>query len=184
MRNLWIRDANFDDDERTMSNPHVSRPLCFLALFAPIALVAACSNDSGPDSSSGAAGSGGTAGQAASGGGSGSGVETGGAGQGGGDGGICHGNETIWDAIKKQPVGTTDIACTKNSDCCLVENFCTCTLTIVGTADVQTTKDNWPYCTCGQDCIYQSVKIECAGGTCKGTSGSGPGFSTGTFCGK
>jgi len=120
----------------------------------------------------------------ACGGGSGSG---GSGGEGGSGGQMCTGDAAVWNAIEKDTLGSTTIACTQNADCCFVANSCVCDFVVVAAKDFQSAKDNWPSCAteCAPDCIYQGVKLECVNGTCQTTEGGDPalGFDVNSHCG-
>ncbi|MFO0550224.1 MAG: hypothetical protein U0271_17650 [Polyangiaceae bacterium] len=123
-------------------------------LFGAVILAAIGCGDSG---SGGSGGSGGAAG------GSGGAPATGGAGgQAGAD--SCHGDATTWAAITAQP-----IACTKNSDCCVVVNTCTSEAQVVHADDYPTAGAAWPYCDndCNL-CIPPAVNVGCVNGACTG----------------
>ncbi|MFO0550225.1 MAG: hypothetical protein U0271_17655 [Polyangiaceae bacterium] len=127
------------------------RTLYFSPLFA-ITLLTACG-----DSGSGGGGNGGqNAGGAAAGGAGGSAGGAGGAG--------CHGDSVAWAAITAEP-----IACTKNSDCCVVVNGCLSSVQVVHADDFATAGDLWPFCdTECNDCIAPVVNVGCVNGECVG----------------
>jgi hypothetical protein len=102
----------------------------------------------------GGAGTGGT--------GSGGTASAGGAGGQTGAGGACHGDDAAWAKLTTGP-----IACTKNSDCCVVVNGCISASQVVGAAAVAAAKDAWPYCDkdCN-DCIPPPLEVACNAGAC------------------
>lgn len=154
------------------------RWIMMLALSAAAPALGACSDDGSGGGGSGGSGggSGGSGGQGAAGG-------AGGA----GGGATCEGDQATWDGIEKSQPGSTSIACAGNADCCFVVNNCLCNFVVVHADDYQLAQDSWPSCQseCGQDCIYQPVKVECVGGTCQTSDGAmiGNGFEYDSHCG-
>jgi len=117
------------------------RPLCPWLLVALCALTAGCSSSS---SGAGAADAGGTDAVADAG---------------------CQGDDARWTSLTAGP-----IACTKNSDCCVIVNDCINAAQIVSASSETAAKAAWPYCTSQcTHCISPAVSVFCSGGTCAGT---------------
>jgi hypothetical protein len=153
-----------------MRNSFTSRSLGFLSCIAAVALVACTSSTP----VGGGAGGGGTSDSTT---GSGGGATTGSnstgsvtTGSGGGSsattstGVTCHGDATEWAAITATP-----IACTKNSDCCVVVNGCLSEVQVVHADDFGAAGAAWPYCDndCN-DCIAPVVEVGCVDDVCVG----------------
>lgn len=81
-----------------------------------------------------------------------------------GTGVTCYGDAAEWAAITATP-----IACTKNSDCCVVVNGCTNQAQVVAAGDFAAAPGAWPYCDdeC-TDCIPPVVDVGCVDGVCVG----------------
>ena len=122
------------------------------------------SDPGGSASSGNAPGSGGdgNGGSASEGGGGGQGgAGTGGLGHGGAS---CHGDATAWTELTQTP-----IACTKNSDCCVVINFCLSEAQVVHSSNTTAAKDAWPYCDSDcNDCIPPTIDVFCQDNHCVG----------------
>jgi hypothetical protein len=61
------------------------------------------------------------------------------------------------------------LACTKNSDCCVVTNSCLSQAQVVKAADYMTAGAAWPYCdgAC-VGCIGPAIQVGCVNGQCVG----------------
>jgi hypothetical protein len=82
----------------------------------------------------------------------------------GGVGGGCHGDATSWATLTAAPV-----ACTKNSDCCVIINGCLSQAQIVSATNEAAAKGAWPYCdSMCNDCIPPAVVVGCDNGECAG----------------
>lgn len=81
-----------------------------------------------------------------------------------GTGGGCHGDATTWATLTKGP-----IACTTNSDCCVVVNNCLSESQIVSATNETPAGAAWPYCDsqCNA-CIPPPVQVGCENGVCVG----------------
>lgn len=87
------------------------------------------------------------------------------AGGSGGAGGGCQGDQAEWAKLTAGP-----IACTKNSDCCVIINGCISAAQIVGAADEAAAKVAWPTCQSQcNDCIPPAIEVGCKDGECAGT---------------
>ncbi|MFO0757832.1 MAG: hypothetical protein U0359_15155 [Byssovorax sp.] len=139
------------------------RPALPLLATLVAAFFAACSSSSSGSSSTTTT----TSATTGAGGGSGGGSTTAGTGGGTGTGGgmgDCHGDATQWAALTQGP-----IACTKNSDCCVLVNGCYSQAQIVSAANEAAAKDAWPYCdSMCNDCIPPAIVVGCDNGTCAG----------------
>jgi hypothetical protein len=136
-------------------NHSSSLPWCFTALLLTVA--AACSSSTG----GGNGGHGGGTGN------------TGGSGHGGnassssssGAGGGCQGDSATWATLTAGP-----IACTQNSDCCVIVNGCISEAQIVSATNEAAAKTAWPYCESQcNDCIPPAIQVGCDNGVCAGT---------------
>jgi hypothetical protein len=118
--------------------------------------VLACSSST----TSGGGGNGGTGGHAAS-----SSSSTSSSTSSSGAGGGCQGNQASWDALTAAP-----IACTSNSDCCVIVNGCLSQAQIVAATKKTEAAAAWPYCeSMCNDCIPPAIQVGCDNGTCVGT---------------
>jgi hypothetical protein len=123
----------------------------------------------------------GSGGAGAAGGGSGQGGDGGRVGNGGaGSGGAtCHGDVAAWEAATQAP-----IACTKNSDCCVVINLCVSEAQIVHASNADAAKAAWPYCDLDcKDCIPPEVSVFCHNSQCVGIAGEPSGSLPMDHCG-
>jgi hypothetical protein len=79
-------------------------------------------------------------------------------------GGSCHGDATVWAQVTAGPV-----ACTTNSDCCVVINQCVNEAQIVSATNK--TKASAAMDTCGPctACIPPAIQVGCDNGVCVGT---------------
>ncbi|MEJ7732642.1 MAG: hypothetical protein WKG00_25995, partial [Polyangiaceae bacterium] len=120
------------------------------------------SDPPGSGNSGSAQGSGGSGGGGAAGAEGGAGQGGGGSGATGNGGATCHGDTAAWDAATQVP-----IACTKNSDCCVVNNFCISEAQVVHADTQAAAKEAWPYCDndCN-DCITPDVVVFCQDEVC------------------
>jgi len=81
-----------------------------------------------------------------------------------GTGGACHGDSSVWTVLTQGP-----IACTQNSDCCVIVNGCLSQSQIVAATNKDQAKAAWPYCdSMCNACIPPAVEVGCQGGTCVG----------------
>jgi hypothetical protein len=81
-----------------------------------------------------------------------------------GTGGGCHGDATSFATLTKGP-----IACTTNSDCCVVVNGCLSESQIVSATDEAQASAAWPYCDSQcNDCIPPPIQVGCDNGVCAG----------------
>ena len=80
------------------------------------------------------------------------------------DGGLCHGDQTAWAMLTAGP-----IACTKNSDCCVIVNGCYSQTQVVAAANKDEAKAAWPTCDdrCNA-CIPPPTEVGCNNGACTG----------------
>ena len=92
--------------------------------------------------------------------------------------GTCSGDAGAWSAILAMP-----LACTQNSDCCVVINDCLNQAQIVPAAAYATASAVWPSCT-GQctGCIPPAVQVACVDGACVGQTSTDPTAGT-SYCG-
>lgn len=82
----------------------------------------------------------------------------------GGSGGACHGDAATWATLTAGP-----IACTQNSDCCVIINGCYSQSQIVSATNQAAAKEAWPYCeNMCNDCIPPAVVVGCENGQCAG----------------
>jgi hypothetical protein len=177
-------------EEREMTIRPLGLQASFVALgFALVWATSGCDvteeeigNDptgSGPSGT--AQGAGGTGGASSQGGGpaqgsGGTGPGTGGSGSGGA---TCHGDDAQWASVTQSP-----IACTKNSDCCVVLNFCLSAAQVVHASNVSAAKDSWPYCESEcNDCIPPEVTVFCLDQQCVGVSVEEPTGDPADHCG-
>jgi hypothetical protein len=80
-------------------------------------------------------------------------------------GGGCHGDAATWASLTQGP-----IACTQNSDCCVIVNGCLSESQIVAATKKDQAKAAWPYCdSMCNNCIPPPVDVACSNGTCVGT---------------
>jgi hypothetical protein len=123
-------------------------------------LLTACG---GAEPSTSGSGGSGASGSGAAGGTGGGGVGGGGGGTGGGTS-ECHGDAAVWQGITK-----TNIACERNSDCCVVVSSCLAETQVVHASDFRAAQAAWPWCDddCA-NCLPAYVEVVCAEGTCIG----------------
>ena len=113
-------------------------------------------------------------------------TSTGSGGSGGAGGGststgaVCHGDPTSWTEITAAP-----IACTKNSDCCVVINGCLSEAQVVHADDFATAGAAWPYCDSDcNDCIPPVIDVGCVDGVCVGDAQPEDGTAGMDHCGE
>jgi hypothetical protein len=97
----------------------------------------------------------------------------------GGAGGSCHGDQAAWARITSAPM-----ACSKNSDCCVVVNACLSRAQVVRASDSASAAAAWFYCEPCNDCIAKMVDVGCVAGACVGQVAPNSGGRNGTsHCG-
>ena len=97
-----------------------------------------------------------------------------------GTGGLaCYGDQASWAAVTQTP-----IACTKNSDCCVIINYCLSEAQVVHATDVDAAKTAWPYCDADcNDCIPPDVEVFCLDNQCVGVASEPTGGDVVDHCG-
>ena len=135
-----------------------------LVVFAS-ALIWGCSEETSGGGAGGATTSSGTGGATTSSG-TGGATTSSGTGGAGGEAPICHGDEAAWAAIPKG-----GIACTTNSDCCVVANSCLAEAYVVHADYFDAAQQAWPWCEdmgCA-NCEPPNIDIACVNDVCVGS---------------